>query len=556
MKALTKIKNIRNKPFSILKYVLLVYLLITVVYPMARLFATIRGGDIKDVFTSAQFLPMLKNSLITTVISTILSVGLAFTLALLLNRSNVRFKAIWVILFTVPMLIPSISHGMGLVLLFGDNGIFNNLFGLNIGLYGYPGIVMGSILYSFPVAFLMFHDSFQYEDFTIYESAKVLGLNKTRQFLKITLPSMQRTLVSAVLAVFTMVFTDYGVPLMTGGTAMTLPVYMYREVIGMMNFSGGAVVGVILLMPAIVAFLADLKSNSSGSSSTVTKPYKIEENKARDIVTYVAFGVVLFALCLPVIAFACLGFVKQYPVDMSFTLANIKKLLANGLGMGLINSLAAALLTALIGTILSYFSAYAIVRSKKQIPNQVLHFISLLSLAIPGVVLGLSYVFAFKGLSIYSTLFILVIVNIVHFFSSPYLMAYNSLSKFNPNLEDVAQTLGIGKMRLLYSVYLPSTVSTVIEMYSYYFVNGMITISAVSFLINSRTTPLSLMIPQLESQSFIEGTALVSLLILGLNLLEKGIAFIIKWSLDRKERALLTGGAQENAKNGEEKNVK
>ena len=93
-------------------------------------------------------------------------------------------------------------------------------------------------------------------------------------------------------------------------------------------------------------------------------------------------------------------------------------------------------------------------------------------------------------------------------------------------------------------------------MYSYYFVNGMITISAVSFLINSRTTPLSLMIPQLESQSFIEGTALVSLLILGLNLLEKGIAFIIKWSLDRKERALLTGGAQENAKNGEEKNVK
>ena len=545
VKPLEKIKNIRNKPFSTFKYVLLVYLLITVVYPMIRLFSTIGGKDIEDVFTSAQFFPMLKNSLLTTIISTVLSVGLAFTLALLLNRSNVKGKNVWVILFTVPMLIPSISHGMGLVLLFGDNGLFNNLLHINIGLYGYLGIVMGSIMYSFPVAFLMFHDSFQYEDFTIYESARVLGLNKGKQFLKITLPSMKRTVISAVLSVFTMVFTDYGVPLMTGGTVMTLPVYMYREVIGMMNFSGGAVVGVILLLPAIVAFLADLKSNSTGAASTVTKPYKIEENKLRDTLSYVAFGVVLLALCLPVIAFACLGFVKQYPIDLTFTFANVKKLMAHGLGMGLLNSFTVALLTALVGTLLSYFSAYAIVRSKKQIPNSVLHFISLLSMAVPGVVLGLSYVFAFKSLPIYTTIFILVIVNIAHFFSSPYLMAYNSLSKFNPNLEDVAQTLGISKMRLLTAVYLPSTVSTVIEMYSYYFVNAMITISAVSFLINFRTSLLSLMIPQMESQSFIEGTALLSLLILGLNLMEKGIAFVVKLWAERKEKALLVGNEKE-----------
>ncbi|MBQ9118306.1 MAG: ABC transporter permease subunit [Clostridia bacterium] len=546
-KAFEKIKNVRNKPFSALKYALLAYLLLTVIYPIVRLFFTITGEDIKGVFTAAQFWPMLQNSLITTLIATVLSVGGAFAVAYCLNRSRVRFKAVWVILFTVPMLIPSISHGMGLVLLFGDNGIFNNLFGVDINLYGYTGIIMGSILYSFPVAFLMFYDSFQYEDFTIYESASVLGVNKPRQFLKITLPSMSRTIVSAVLSVFTMVFTDYGVPLMTGGTVMTLPVYMYREVIGMLNFSGGAVVGAILILPALIAFLADLKSNSTGASSTVTKPYKIEKNTKRDVLAYVALALTLIVLCMPVIAFACLGFVKQYPIDWSFSFANVDKLLQNGLGMGLVNSLAVALLTALIGTVLSYFSAYAIVRSKKQIPNKVLHLCSLLSMAIPGVVLGLSYAMAFKGIPIYTTIFILVIVNIAHFFSSPYLMAYNSLSKFNPNLEDVAQTLGVGKMRLLTAVYMPSTVSTIIEMYSYYFVNSMITISAVSFLINFRTTPLSLMIPQLESQSFIEGTALVSLLILALNLIEKGIAFLVKAYADRKERKLLAVSEIESA---------
>ena len=525
----------RKGTYRITKYVLLAYLMLTVVYPIVRLFSNIRGEHISSVLTSAQFLPMLKNSALTSLISTVISVVLAFALAFAINRSRIRFKSVWVVLFTLPMLIPSISHGMGLVLLFGDNGMITNLLGINIGLYGYPGIIMGSVLYSFPVAFLMFYDSFRYEDFTVYEAAGVLGLSKWRQFCTITMPTMRQTIVSAVLAVFTMVFTDYGVPLITGGTAMTLPVYMYREVIGMMNFSGGAVVGVILFLPAVVAFLLDLrKSTAVGGASTVTKPYNIEANKKRDALVYVLFGITLLLLSLPIIAFICLSFVKQYPIDMSLSLDNVKKLLSGGVGMYLLNSLAIALLTSLVGTALSYFAAYVTARSERRISEKVMHFVSMLPLAIPGVVLGLSFAISFSGMPLYGTIFILVIVNIVHFFSSPYLLAYNSLTKFNSNLEDVAESLGISKMRMLTAVYLPATIPTVIEMYSYYFVNAMITISAVSFLVNFKTNTLSLMIPQLETQSFIEGTALVSLIILFINLAVKGIAFFVKRYLNKK----------------------
>ena len=525
-----------NKKFLSLKSLLLIYLLVTIAFPVLILFSNIRGEHIQSVFSSQQFWPMLQNSLITTLSATVISVTLSFFLAWLLNRSNIRFKSIFVVLFTIPMLIPSISHGMGLVLLFGDNGLITNLLGINIGLYGYPGIIMGSVLYSFPVSFLMFHDSFQYEDYTIYEAASVLGLSKWKQFLTITMPSMRRTMLSAVLAVFTMVFTDYGVPLMTGGTDMTLPVYMYREVIGMMNFSNGAVIGILLLLPAVVAFLLDLKNSGiNASSSTVTKSYLIEPNKKRDILVYVIFGVVLILICLPIIAFICLSFVKQYPIDMSFSLDTITKLFSDGIGMYFINSLAIALLTALFGTCLSYFSAYITARSKKSISNKMLHFISMLSLAVPGIVLGLSFALTFKNMPFYSTIFILVLVNIVHFFSSPYLLAYNSLSKFNPNLEDVSQTLGISRFKMLFSVYIPCTKATIVEMYSYFFVNAMITISAVSFLVNFRTMPLALLIPQLESQSFIEGTALVSLLILVINLIGKAIVFFVKRSISKGE---------------------
>lgn len=527
----------KNRTYHSLKYILLAYMVLAVALPMIVLLCNIRPESAHRIFSSAQFFPMLKNSLVTTAWATVFAIALGFLLALMLHRSHIRFKGVFVVLFTVPMLVPSISHGTGLVLLFGDNGLITNLLGINIGIYGPTGIILGSVLYAFPVAFLMFHDSFQYEDFTVYEAANVLGIPKFRQFTKITVPYMLPTVISAILAIFTMIFTDYGVPLMTGGTTMTLPVYMYREVIGMTDFSGGAVISVVLLLPAFAGFILDFVKHGYCASSTVNKRYQASQNKLRDAVIFLCFLVVVGLLCLPVVSFVGLGFTKQYPIDFSFSLASVKKLLSAGVGMYIVNSVAIALLTALIGVCLAYFAAYVTSGQKTALPAKALHLLSMLPMAFPGLVLGLSFVLTFKNVPIYSTLFILVIVNIVHFFASPYLLACNALAKFNTNLSDAAQTLGISKMRLLTSVYIPCTLPTVVEMYSYFFVNAMMTISAVSFLYNFRTMPLSLLIPQLESQSFIEGTALVSLLILCINLLEKGIAFVIRRRMLTMEKA-------------------
>lgn len=522
-----------NKSFYALKNLVFIYLLVTVVLPLAVLFAAIEREDIQHIFSSVQFFYMLRNSICTGICATAISILLSFCLALALNRSNVLYKSVFVVLFTIPMLIPSISHGTGLVLLFGDNGLITNLLGINIGLYGYTGIIIGSVLYSFPVSFLMFHDAFQYEDYAVYEAAKVLGLSKLNQFCAITLPYLRRTILSATLAVFTMVFTDYGVALMVGGTFMTLPVYMYREVVGMMDFSNGSVIGMILLLPAMITFLMDMCS-SEHAGTAIRKHYQVDRNRHRDILAYCFFFLVLFLLCLPILAFICLSFIQQYPIDLTLSLDTFRKLLSSEIEMYLVNSLATALLTSLAGTCLSYFCAYVTALSENNAAAKILHFISMLPLAIPGVVLGLSFVLTFNNTGLYSTLFILVMVNIVHFFSSPYLLAYNSLTKCDHNLNAVAQSLGISRMHMLLDVYIPCTIPTIIEMYSYYFVNSTITISAVSFLVNFRTMPLSLLIPQLDSQSFIEGTAFVSLLILVINLGEKCIAFLLKRYTNRR----------------------
>lgn len=247
------------------------------------------------------------------------------------------------------------------------------------------------------------------------------------------------------------------------------------------------------------AFLFDLRREGSSNSNTVVRRDEVSENRKRDIAAYVFCGFVAIIVCLPIAAFVLLSFVKKYPVDMTISFVNIKKTLKSGAGIYLKNSLAVVLLTSFIRTVVAYFSAYITARSRKEISSRILRFISMLSMAIPGIVLGLSYVFTFHEMPFYRTMFILVMVNMIHFFASLYLMGYNSLLKYSRSLEDVADSLGIGRFQMLKAVYLPETFGNVLEMYSYFFVNCMITISAVSFLANFRTLPLTMLIPQLEA---------------------------------------------------------
>lgn len=515
------------KKISLSQIIISLFLCCFIIYPLVVLINNIKIGDIVNLIISKQFLPMLMNSLIIGLVSTILSVSLALLFAWCIQRTNIKHKTLFSLLFTIPMLIPTISHGMGLALLWGDNGILTNLLGINIHIYGFCGMIIGFVLYSFPIAFLLISDIFQYEDYTLYEAAEVLGLSKMQQFLKITLQNLKKPIISAFFAVFTMVFTDYGIPLAIGGKILTLSSYMYREVIGLLNFSTGAFLGSLLLIPAVVAFLFDLKFKE-GVSNTVSKPYVIKVNKKRDYITYVLIFLMVLFILLPIATFALLSIVNQYPLNFSISLKHFATAFNLGIGKYCINSITIALLTSLVGSVIIYYTAFITAKSKKTFSVAMLHLISLLSLAIPGIVLGLSYTLAFKGSPIYGGLAIIVLVNLIHFFSSPYLMAYNSLNQLNTNLEDVRTVLGISKLRMIIDVYIPNTQETLIEMFAYLFVNAMVTISAVSFLANYKVMPVALLIPQFDAQSMIEVTSIISLLILCINGILKFLVYLVK----------------------------
>lgn len=491
---------------------------ILVLVPLSRVFFKLRLETIQEVIHGPSFLTALKNSALSAGIATLITVLLSYFLATVIVRTALAGKKVFRGFIILPMLIPSVSHGMGLITLLGNNGILTRLFHLGTSIYGLWGVVLGAVMYATPVAFLMFEDVLKYQDCSAYEAADVLGIPKIRQFTGITLPYLRKPLIAIVFSVFTMVATDYGVPLMVGGKFMTIPVVMYQEVIGQLNFDRGAVYGVILLIPAVLAFLLDFFNKERGNSSYTAR--KREENgfKSSKAMGYTLCILISFLTVLPISAFILTGFTANYPLDLRATLEHITKTMNLGAGTYLLNSILIAVAVSGIGCGISFFTAYFTARMPSK-GSRVLHLFAITSAAVPGIVLGLGYVLAFKGSFLQGTLFILILVNLMHFFSSPYLMMYNGLHKLNEHLEAVGATLGISRLRMIRDVFLPQSRGTLTEMATYFFVNSMMTISAVSFLVTAANKPVALMIPQFEAQMQIEAAAIVSLIILLVNLL-------------------------------------
>ncbi len=521
------------KKRSKLSIFIFLFLLVSVVFPIFNMLLKIDWSDdsFQKLITSTAFKNALFNSLFVTSIATVISVSLSFFLAYTLNRTNIKHRSILKLLISLPMLIPSISHGLGLINLFGVNGIVTHFFNFNI--IGSTGIILGSIIYSFPVAFLIIDDGYFYMDNNIYNAAEVLGMNKWQTFKTVTLCYLKKPLLSAFFAIFTMIFTDYGVPLAVGGKYLTLPVFLYKEVIGLLDYSKGTMIGLFLLIPALISFLFDTFFKNYGNVDGNQK-YVVKENKIRDIVaTIIVYLIIGFVIVL-LGSFIYYAFVNNVMLDKSFSLTHWEYVSSNNLSQYVFNSIFISIMVAIVGTIIGYFSAYVTARIKGKL-SKFLHLLTICTLAVPGIVLGLSYTISFNESFIYNTFVILIMVNIVHFIATPYLMAYNALLKVNQNYEVVAKTCNIPMYKIIIDVIIPCTKKTIREMMVYLFVNSMVTISAVTFLFNSKTMPLSLLINNYEGNMMLGEAAVISLIILVINAFVKIIIYVINRKEDRRK---------------------
>lgn len=519
-------------------------ILLFAILPLLTLAFHVTGNDWAYIVSDNSFWDAIKNSLIYTGAAAVITTVLALIAAYLLETSSLRKKNLYVVALTLGMLVPTISVGLGLRILFGTNGFLDLLFGLEIEVRGFPGLIMGSVMTSFPATFLILYDALHYEDKGPYDAANIMGIKRFSTFFRLTIPYLRIALISAFFACFTLIFSDYGMPMEIAGKVKTLPMYLYDQFMSSFQYGRGSIAGFVLLIPSIISFVFDLifKDQSSDKQNRLIATEK-GFNKAAAVVI-VILCTLLFT---PQLAFISLSFMKAFPNDLSLTLDHIANIFRNTHGVGLtayiFNSLELAALTALVGTAFAYMLGYMSVRKTGRMAKAV-DLLALSTIAIPGLVLGIGFIFLFKGTNgtFYGTILILIVVNIFHFLGSPYLLAKNCLSKINSEYEVIGETLGISKGKIISRVLIPSSLSTLVEMFSYFFLNSMITISAVAFLCTYDNQPLSILITTYEKNSNYEMQSVISLIILFLNIIARGIFTAITTAVNRAGNKENEGG--------------
>ena len=527
-----------------LRIISIACILLFAILPLLTLAFHVSGTDWQYILKDNSFKEAIKNSLIYTTASAVITTVFALVAAYLLETSSLRHKSIYVIALTLGMLVPTISVGLGLRILFGTNGFLDLLFGLEIEVRGFPGLIMGSVMTSFPATFLILYDALHYEDKGPYDAASIMGIPRLSTFFRLTIPYLRIALISAFFACFTLIFSDYGMPMEIAGKVKTLPMYLYDQFMSSYQYGRGSVAGFVLLIPSFISFVFDLifKDQSSEKQNRLIPASRGFGRAASAVIIFLC--IVLF---LPQLAFISLSFTKSFPNNLSFTVEHIANIFSNTYGVGLsayiFNSLKLAVLTATLGTCFAYLLGYMSVRKTGRLGKAVV-LLALSTIAIPGLVLGIGFIFLFKGTNgtFYGTILILVVVNIFHFLGSPYLLAKNCLNKINSEYEVIGETLGISKGRIIRKVLIPSSISTLVEMFSYFFLNSMITISAVAFLCTYDNQPLSILITTYEKNSNYEMQSVISLIILFLNVVARVVFTSVVTVLNRRERKEIEGG--------------
>lgn len=558
-------KKIRQKTGKVewlhkaLIVLVLIGLIIGIVLPLVELLfvALEKDGEFVGLanfihyFQTPSLVQSMYNTLSVSLITGVISVVLAFFYAYALTRTNIRWKSFFKYIAFLPLFAPTMMHGIALIYLFGNKGVittgffgfFEKVTGLHlavdINLYGPIGIIISEVIYTFPQAFLILMVAIAVTDYRLYEAADTLGASKLKKFFTVTVPSIKYGLVSAFFVAFILSFTDFGAPKVVGGHYNVLATDIYKQVVGQQNLSMGSTVGIILIIPALIAFIADrmIQRKQSSSFSSKSVGYQIKKNNLRDRLYFVYCLVISVGVLSLIGAVLAAALVKVWPYDFSLTFEHLtfKNVAGNGL-QPYFNSIFVSLITAVLGTIVIFIGAYLIEKSRfMKLTRQVSYFLSILPLALPGLVIGLAYIFFFNkpefqlpfiGItvvnpfqSLYGTFMIIVIANIIHFYSVNLITATTALKKLDKEFEPVSESMNIPFYKTFLSVTVPMSLPAILEMGIYLFVNSMTTISAVIFLYTADTKLASISIVNMTDAGDTAPAAAMSIIIVLTNII-------------------------------------
>ena len=497
---------------------------------------------------SPSLLTSLWHSVWVSVLVTLLVLPLAFAFAYALSRSCMPLKGTLRTIALVPLLAPSLLSAISLIYWFGNQGALLGViraFGFE-NIYGAPGIVMAECFAVFPHVLMILITALSLADARLYEAADALGTSTRRKFFTITLPGAKYGLISAGMVAFTLVMTDFGIPKVIGGNFNMLATDVFKLVIGQQDFQRGAVVGLLLLLPAVLTFAIDwlVSRKQTAMLSARAVPYRPKPARGFDRVM-LAYALLIATLMIAMIGMAVFAsFASFWPYNLAPTLTHYTMGLVDAeVGEAFVNSLKLAAGTAFFGTILVFVGAYMLEKTRgMDALRPVVRLLAMLPMAVPGLVLGLGYIFFFNLPSnplngLYQTLPLLVLCTIVHFYTTGHLTAVTALKALDTEFESVSASLKVPFFKTFWRVTLPICTPTLLDIARYFFINAMTTISAVVFLYSPTTKVASIAILNLDEAGEAGAAAACAVLITAGSTVVTLLFIVLGWWVNRNTQA-------------------
>lgn len=472
----------------------------------ARLFTTKIWGI--DCLTGGARCGVAWNTLLLALLCAIGCTVLGLAFALIVTRTQFRHKKLLRILTVLPIITPPFVIGLGLILIFGRAGIINQFlewgFGIMPGrwIYGMQGVLLAQVFAFTPIAFLVLIGVVEGVSPSMEEAAQTLRADRWRVFTAVSLPLMRPGLANAFLVSFIESIADFGNPVLLGGNFGVLSTEIFFSVVGAQLDQGrAATLGILLLVFALVAFfgqrwvLGRKVYTSLAGKGDSGLPAALPDSARR-----ACYGIAVpWAFLTAIIYLMSLvgGFVETWGRDYTPTLRHYVKAFgvewtANGLiwsgsaWNSLWTTIELSAIAAPLTAVLGILSAYLITRLKF-VGQAAFEFGTMLSFAIPGTVIGVSYILAFNvpPIEITGTAIVLVVCFVFRNMPVGVRAGMAAMSQIDKSLDEAAATLRARGLTTLRRVILPLLKPAIIAALVYSFVRSVTTVSAVIFLVSA-----------------------------------------------------------------------
>jgi iron(III) transport system permease protein len=523
-----------------------------VLYPLAMLLARVfvdQGhfslAGLATIVGDRHQIAAFRNSLVLGALVGVVGTVLGFVFAFAATRCRLPRVLVRTIDVAVllPLVSPPFTTAIGYIFSFGPRGLVTHgLLGIKgVSVYGLTSTMTAEALTYFPIAYLALRPMLAAIDSNIEGMALSLGASRARVFRTVTLPLCTPGIANAFLLLFAASLADFATPLILAGNQFpVLPTQAYLQITGLFDLRGGAVLSLLLLVPALVVFLLQRYWVARRHYVTITgkgagqAPFDSVTPAVRAALLAVCAAVTLLILYLyALLAYASL--VVAFGANDSFTLAHYRVVFTEGLRV-VRDTLVVAAIATPVGGFYGVLVGYLVAR--RRFPGRTaMELTSMINYALPGTIVGIGYLIAFNDppIVLTGTALIIVACYVFRYGATGIRTTIALLSQIDRSLEEASQGLGAGSGTTFRRVTLPLILPAFFAGLGVVFIRSMTAISATIFLVSIGWTLVTVKILENLTELALGPAAAFSVLVVA-------IVFVVIFAIGKVLRRLRAPG--------------